>query len=113
MKQWHLSIIDKLSELYLVTLVNCRSDFGLCVAQPQAYASAAANPKLSYLEDERKILDSCMWWAISGGRRGETKVIWGWGDLAGSPEPITSEFQEGFLLRKARRVLRRRGRFFW
>ena len=29
-------------------------------AQPQAEASAEASPKLSYLEVERKILDSCI-----------------------------------------------------
>jgi hypothetical protein len=53
-----------------------------------------------------------MWQARSGDERGGRKVSWGWGDLAGSPEPMTKEVQEGFLSRKERRVLRRRGRFF-
>jgi hypothetical protein len=43
----------------------------------------------------------------------DKKVIRGWGDLVGSPEPITTEVQVGFLSRKEQRVLRRRGRFFW
>jgi hypothetical protein len=28
---------------------------------PQATASAAANPKLSYRDEAKKILESCMW----------------------------------------------------
>jgi len=82
-------------------------------AQPQAEASAEASPKLSYLEVERKILDSCIYRARSGGGRDGRKVIRGWGDLVGSPEPTTREVQVGFLSRKTRRFLRRRGRFFW
>jgi len=112
LKQWHVLGTAKLSELYLITGSTCRSDFGLWVAQPHAWASAAANPKLSYLEEERKILDSCISEANSSGEVGGRKVIRGWGDLAGSPEPITREVQVGFLSRKEQRVLRRSGRFF-
>jgi hypothetical protein len=80
--------------------------------QPQAKASAEANPKLSYRDEDKKILESCIRRARSGGGRGERNVIWGWGDLAGRPEPMTREVQEGFLSRKERRVLRRSGKFF-
>ena len=63
---------------------------------PQATASAAARPKLSYLEEEIKNLDSCIKGANCAGEVGGRKVIWEWGDLAGSPEPITREVQDGF-----------------
>lgn len=45
------------------------------MAQAQVAASAAASPKLSYLEEERKTLDSCMQRVRSGGGRGGRKVI--------------------------------------
>ena len=86
---------------------------GPTTAQPQAAASAAASPKLSYRDENKKILDSCMWRASWLGAVEDKKVIRGWGDLLESPEPITTEVQDRFLSRKARRVLRRRGRFFW
>ena len=86
---------------------------GPTTAQPHAFASLAASPKLSYRDEEKKILDSCMWRARLGGGRGGRNVIRGWGDLVGRPEPMTREFQDGFLLRKERRILSRRGRFFW
>jgi hypothetical protein len=34
---------------------------GPTTRQPQASASAEASPKLSYRDEEKKILDSCMW----------------------------------------------------
>ena len=61
-----------MSELHLITGVTCRSDFGLWVAHPNAPACAEANPKLSHREDERKILDSFIWWAVLGGEGGES-----------------------------------------
>lgn len=69
---------------------------GPTTAQPQERASTPDIRKLSYRDENKKILDSCMWRARSGGERGGRKVIWGWGDLAGSPEPITREVQSGF-----------------
>jgi hypothetical protein len=86
---------------------------GPTTTQPQAEASAEASPKLSYLEVERKILDSCIKGTKCAGEVGGRKVIRGWGDLVGSPEPITREVQDGLLSRKVRRVFRRRGKFFW
>lgn len=85
---------------------------GPTTAQPQKRASTPDIRKLSYRDENKKILDSCMWRARSDGERGGRKVIRGWGDLVGRPEPMTREDQVGFLSRKARRVLRRRGRFF-
>ena len=54
---------------------------GPTTVHPQAEASAAASPKLSYRDEEKKILDSCMWRARSGGKREGKNVIRGWGDL--------------------------------
>jgi hypothetical protein len=54
-----------------------------------------------------------MWRERSGGEREGRTAMRGWGDLVGSPEPITTEVQVGFLSRKEQRVLRRRSRFFW
>ena len=86
---------------------------GPTTRHPQEAASTEASPKLSYRDEEKKILESCIRRARSGGGRGGRNMIRGWGDLVGSPEPMTREDQEGFLSRKVQRVLRRRGRFFW
>ena len=86
---------------------------GPTTAQPQERASTPDIRKLSYRDENKKILDSCMWRASWLGAVEDKKVIRGWGDLLESPEPITTEVQDRFLSRKARRVLRRRGRFFW
>ena len=50
---------------------------GPTTTQPQAEASAEASPKLSYLEVERKILDSCIKGTKCAGEVGGRKVIWG------------------------------------
>ena len=73
---------------------------GPTTRHPQEAASTEASPKLSYRDEEKKTLDSCMWRARAGGGRGERSVIRGWGDLVGRPEPMTREVQEGFLSRK-------------
>ena len=85
---------------------------GPTTAQPQQRASTPDIRKLSYRDENKKILDSCMWRASWLGAVEDKKVIRGWGDLGGSPEPMTREVQGGFSSRKERRVLRRRGRFF-
>ena len=45
-----------------IDVIDARLSFkeAAWTTQPQATASVAARPKLSYLEEERKILDSCM-----------------------------------------------------
>ena len=48
-----------------------------CTTHPHEAASAAANPKLSYRDEERKILESCMWRARVGDGVGAKKVIRG------------------------------------
>ena len=86
---------------------------GPTTAQPQKRASTPDMRKLSYRDENKKILESCMRRASWLGAVEDKKVIRGWGDIAGRQEPMTSEVQSGFLSRKALRVLRRRGRFFW
>jgi len=69
---------------------------GPTTAQPQERASTPDIRKLSYRDENKKILDSCMWRASWLGAVEDKKVIRGWGDLGGSPEPITREIQSGF-----------------
>jgi len=56
-------------------LARAGTSEGPTMRHPQQSASAAARPKLSYRDEEKRILDSCMWRARSGGARGGRKVI--------------------------------------
>lgn len=64
--------------------------------QPDKAASAAARPKLSYREEDRKILDSCIRRESLGAGSGGEKVMRGWGGLAGRPDPTTRADQSVF-----------------
>lgn len=69
---------------------------GPTTAQPQEKASTPDIRKLSYRDENKKILDSCMREASWAGVAGKRRVILGWGELAGRPEPMTREVQSGF-----------------
>ena len=69
--------LQKESFTEIVVFPKTEISEGPTTAQPQERASTPDIRKLSYRDENKKILESCMRRARSGGERGGRKVIWG------------------------------------